>query len=110
MLFTGCIFIFLVFYVSGKGHHPGPDNGLKEWQVIYWNGAEWENHKIATSDHNYDTGSIWADKKQWTVVAPTENTPQQWGGGDSKGNVYPLPYKMTGEVQKIEKTTLFINR
>lgn len=162
----------MALYLSGKGYQPGPDNGLKEWQVIYWNGTEWENHKIATSDHNYDTGSIWADKKQWTVVAPTENGPQQWGGGgelviwksrdkgkiwkqekqvttdsprnhnyvrkvvngkdpfiyfwadgnpnelsesllyfgDSKGNVYPLPYKMTGEVEEIEKTTSFINR
>lgn len=71
----------MALYVSGKGHQPGPDNGLKEWQVIYWNGSEWENHKITTSDHNYDTGSIWTDKDKWTVIAPTENSPQQWGGG-----------------------------
>ena len=155
----------IALYVSGKGHQPGPQNGDKEWQVIYWNGREWENHKITTSDHNYDTGSIWADDKKWTVVAPTENSPQKWGGGgelviwesvdkgkswnrrtqitknsprnhnyvrkvvngaepfkyfwadgnpdkpsesflyfgDSDGNVYPLPYKMTEDTWKIKK-------
>ncbi len=71
----------MALYVSGKGHEPGPKNGLKDWQIIYWNGKEWENHKITTSDHNYDTGSIWATAKKWTVIAPTENSPQQWGCG-----------------------------
>ena len=71
----------MALYVSGKGHEPGPTNGLRDWQVIYWNGKEWENHRITTSDHNYDTGSIWATEKKWTVIAPTENSPQKWGGG-----------------------------
>jgi len=71
----------LALYVSGKGHQPGPANGFKEWQIIYWNGKEWENHLITTSDHNYDTGSLWVEKNKWTVIAPTENSPQKWGGG-----------------------------
>jgi hypothetical protein len=71
----------IALYISGKGHQPGPENGLKDWQVIYWNGKEWENHKVTTSDHNYDTGSIWAAEKKWTVIAPTENSPQSWGCG-----------------------------
>ncbi|MDR1938326.1 MAG: BNR repeat-containing protein [Tannerellaceae bacterium] len=155
----------VALYVYGTGHQPGPENGLKEWAVIYWNGTEWENHKITTSDHNYDTGSIWVTEKKWTVIAPTENAPQQWGGGgelviweskdkgktwkkakqitnnslrnhnyvrkvvngvdpfmyfwadgnpdklsqsvmyfgDSKGNVWKLPYTMTDSQQKPEK-------
>ena len=71
----------IALYVYGTGHEPGPENGLKKWAVIYWNGKEWENHEITTSDHNYDTGSIWATKNKWTVIAPTENSPQPWGGG-----------------------------
>jgi hypothetical protein len=71
----------MALYVSGKGYQPGPANGLKDWQVIYWNGKEWENHKITTSDHNYDSGSIWATGKKWTVIIPTENRPQAWGCG-----------------------------
>ena len=155
----------MALYVYGKGHQPGPANDMKEWAVIYWNGSEWENHAITTSDHNYDTGSIWASGKKWTVIAPTENSPQPWGGGgelvmwestdkgktwkrakqitknsprnhnyvrevvdgadpfmyfwadgnpdkpsqslmyfgDSKGNVWQLPYIMTSEKQKPQK-------
>ncbi len=68
-------------YVSGTGHSPGPENGLKDWQIIHWDGRAWVNHKITTSDHNYDTGSLWISGDKWTVVAPTENSPQKWGGG-----------------------------
>jgi len=71
----------MALYLSGTGHQPGPRNGLKEWCVIHWNGSEWENHPITTSDHNYDTGSIWTDNEKWTVVIPSENSPQEWGGG-----------------------------
>lgn len=71
----------LALYVSGKGHQPGPVNGLKNWQIIYWNGSGWENHLITTSDHNYDTGSLWVKGGKWTVIGPTENSPQAWGGG-----------------------------
>jgi hypothetical protein len=68
-------------YLSGTGHAPGPQNGMKDWQVIHWNGAAWENHRITTSDHNYDTGGLWISGNKWTVVAPVENSPQKWGGG-----------------------------
>jgi hypothetical protein len=71
----------VALYVSGRGHAPGPENGTKDWQVIRWNGRNWENHKITTSDHNYDTGSLWITGRKWTVVAPTVNSPQKWGGG-----------------------------
>ncbi len=71
----------IALYITGKGHQPGPQNGLKEWYIIYWNGAAWENHRITTSDHNYDTGSIWIEQGRWFVIAPTEHGPQPWGGG-----------------------------
>lgn len=68
-------------YVSGTGHQPGPDNGLKTWQIIRWTGTEWQNSLITTSDHNYDTGSFWIEDGRWIVVGPTDNKPQAWGGG-----------------------------
>ena len=71
----------IVLYVYGTSHEPGPVNGLKIWAVTFWNGKEWENREITTSDHNYDTGCIWATKDKWTVIGPTENSPQPWGGG-----------------------------
>lgn len=71
----------IALYLAGPGHQPGPANGPRQWYVLYWNGKQWENHPITTSDHNYDTGSLFVDGDTWTVIAPTENTPQQWGGG-----------------------------
>ena len=71
----------IALHVSGTGHQPGPQNGLKDWSILYYNGKDWEDHKITTSDHNYDTGSLFVKGKEWIVVAPTENSPQKWGGG-----------------------------
>ncbi|MDR2385330.1 MAG: BNR repeat-containing protein [Tannerella sp.] len=71
----------IALYLSGKGHQPGPEYGHKKWQVISWNGKEWQNSIITTSDHNYDTGSIWTDNGKWTLIAPTENSPQAWACG-----------------------------
>lgn len=68
-------------YLSGTGHEPGPLNGYKTWQVLHWDGQAWQNYPITTSDHNYDTGSLWIDDGKWTVVAPTTDAPQPWGGG-----------------------------
>lgn len=71
----------IALYLAGPGHQPGPANGPRQWYVLYWNGKAWENYPLTTSDHNYDTGSLFVDGSEWTVIAPTENTPQQWGGG-----------------------------
>lgn len=71
----------IALYISGKGHEPGPENGLRQWWVAYWNGRAWEHHQVTTSDHNYDMGSLFVHDKEWMVVAPTENSPQPWGGG-----------------------------
>jgi len=71
----------VALYVYGTGYKPGPTNGLKKWAVIRWNGKEWEDYEITTSDHNYDSGSIWISDGKWTVIAPTRNSPQPWGGG-----------------------------
>jgi hypothetical protein len=71
----------IALLLHGPGHQPGPKNGPRKWEVIYWNGKEWENHPITTSDHNYDTGSLFVKGNEWMVVAPTEDSPQKWGAG-----------------------------
>ncbi|WP_277479923.1 BNR-4 repeat-containing protein [Catalinimonas alkaloidigena] len=68
-------------YITSGGHEPGPSNDPREWHVIRWNGSAWEDHVVGTSDHNYDMGSLFIDKGEWIVVAPTENSPQPYGGG-----------------------------
>ncbi|WP_209328801.1 BNR-4 repeat-containing protein [Lunatimonas salinarum] len=71
----------VALFVSGPGHQPGPESGPRSWSVIHWTGDSWEIHKITESDQNYDTGSLWIEGKEWTVVGPTENSPQVWGAG-----------------------------
>lgn len=71
----------IALYLVGKGHEPGPMNGPREWFVLYWNGNAWEHHKITDSDQNYDTGSLFVNGNEWTVIAPTEDSPQLWGAG-----------------------------
>ncbi len=71
----------VALYVSGKGHQPGPEHGPRSWSIVKWNGDSWEHHKITESDQNYDSGSLWIADKEWTVIGPTENSPQEWGAG-----------------------------
>lgn len=71
----------IALYVVSNGANPGPENGLRDWFVTYWNGKEWIDRKVTTSDHNYDMGSLITDGNKWTVVAPVQNSPQKWGGG-----------------------------
>src|SRR5690606_13896856 len=71
----------VALYVVSGGHDPGPKNSPREWYVMHWTGTQWQSHRIAASDHNYDMGSLFIDGRKWTVIAPLETTPQPWGGG-----------------------------
>lgn len=82
----------VALYVSGPGHQPGPENGPRTWNVIHWDGNQWNNHKVATSDQNYDSGSLWIEGDNWTVIGPTQDGPQLWGAG--------------GEIQQWKSTDL----
>jgi hypothetical protein len=71
----------LCLYITSGGHEPGPKNDPRNWNIVHWNGSAWENKIITTSDHNYDMGSLFVDNDTWRIVAPTENSPQKYGGG-----------------------------
>lgn len=71
----------VVLYLTSGGHAPGPDNDPREWRVTFYDGAAWKTTVITTSDHNYDTGSLRIDGTHWTVMAPTTDGPQRYGGG-----------------------------
>jgi hypothetical protein len=94
----------VALYLAGPGHEPGPKNGPRQWSVIHWTGQEWKSYPITTSDHNYDTGSLFIKDKEWTVVAPTENSPQKWGGGGEvvmwKSNDKGASWKKTKQLTK----------
>lgn len=90
-------------YISSGGHEPGPSNDPRGWHVMYWNGSAWEDHMIAASDHNYDMGSLFVSNDEWTVIAPTEDSPQRYGGG---GEVVVWSSRDKGKTwNKIEQIT-----
>lgn len=71
----------VALYLAGPGHHPGPENGPREWFVAYYNGSDWEHNKITESDQNYDTGSLFVEGDEWMVIGPSIDSPQRWGAG-----------------------------
>lgn len=68
-------------YVRSNGHEPGPVSAPYEWCVTRWDGKDWQTSVVTESDHNYDMGSLYIDKKEWKIVGPTELGPQKWGVG-----------------------------
>ncbi|WP_422928139.1 BNR-4 repeat-containing protein [Singulisphaera sp. PoT] len=74
----------IILFLTSKGHLPGAANGPHEWQTARWDGREWVIRPFATSDHNYDHGSLYVeDDGLWRVIAPTEPGAQPFGtGGD----------------------------
>lgn len=71
----------IILYLTSEGWESGPVNGARLWYVCHWTGKKWEHHFVATSTHNYDSGSIWVEGDRWTVIAPTDSGPQKWGTG-----------------------------
>lgn len=71
----------ICLYIRSNGHKPGPVSAPYEWCILKWNGKEWQNFVVTTSDHNYDMGSLFISGKNWKIVGPTEQGPQKWGVG-----------------------------
>jgi hypothetical protein len=71
-----------ILYTTSKGAAPGPQNGPYTLRVTRWNGATWTTHDVTTSDHNYDTGSLYIEPDgNWRIVGPTGAGPQANGVG-----------------------------
>lgn len=71
----------MCLYVISDGHQPGPQNGLREWMITYFDGTSWRTSTVCTSDHNYDMGSLYTKGKKWTVIGPTAEGPQKYQTG-----------------------------
>jgi hypothetical protein len=71
----------ICLYLKSNGHEPGPNSAPYQWEVTLWTGNKWSTHEIATSDHNYDMGSLWVNENLWELVVPFGHTPQKWGAG-----------------------------
>lgn len=72
----------VMLYLNSTHHQPGPKGGPREWKITKWNGRSWETYPVATSDHNFDMGSLYIEKDVWRVIGPTDTGPQvfQTGG------------------------------
>ena len=71
----------VILVVSSKGYQSGPQNDPRTWEVFNYD-EKWNNHKVTTSDNNYDMGSIYIEANgTWRVIGPTEQGPQQYNPG-----------------------------
>ncbi len=71
----------VIYCVTSDNWRPGPLGGVRKHEIVRWDGKKWVFTSFATSTNAYDTGSIWVDGKEWTIIAPTAAGPQRWGGG-----------------------------
>ena len=72
----------VILYLTSRGAKPGPQNGPYTWRVTHWTGRDWQTHDVTTSDHNYDTGSLYVeDDGEWRVLGPTDPGPQPNAAG-----------------------------
>lgn len=71
----------VIYYVTSDNCLPGPKGGKRLHQIIRWDGKKWIISTFAISTHSYDSGSLWIDGDEWTIIAPTESGPQRWGTG-----------------------------
>ena len=88
-------------YIRSYGHEPGRRSEPYEWCVTKWDGKKWCTSVVTTSDHNYDMGSLYILKDEWSIVGPTEKGPQQWGVG---GEIAIWQSTNEGETCKKRKT------
>ena len=71
----------VVLIISSKGYQSGPQNNPRTWEVFSFN-KKWDEHKVTTSDNNYDTGSIYIEANgAWRIIGPTEPGPQRYNPG-----------------------------
>lgn len=71
----------VILYLTSDNHVTGPEGGERKWHTLHWNGEEWIESQFTTSTHNYDSGSVWTDGKEWTILIPSDPGPQYWGAG-----------------------------
>jgi len=73
----------IILYITSKGPEPGPANGPYTWQLAHWTGREWAISRVTESDHNYDMGSVYVEKKTWRIIGSAAPGAQPFGtGGD----------------------------
>ncbi|CAN5422752.1 hypothetical protein BH23VER1_BH23VER1_11510 [soil metagenome] len=67
---------------GGNAHQPGPFAEPRRWVISHWDGSQWNTHELppsatatSTVTHNYDTGSLYVDGNEWTIIGPSGADP-----------------------------------
>ncbi len=71
----------IILYLISDSYLTGPEGGKREWFTLAWDGGQWQQTKLTESTHCYDSGSLWTEGDEWTILAPTAPGPQYWGAG-----------------------------
>jgi hypothetical protein len=71
----------VILALISRDHRPGPNGNPREWIIWKRKNGSWNETKVTESTHNYDMGSLYIEKKKWTIIGPTEPGPQYWGTG-----------------------------
>ncbi|MEI6276340.1 MAG: BNR-4 repeat-containing protein [Prolixibacteraceae bacterium] len=71
----------IILAVISNDFKPGPKGDPREWTIIHHKNGKWNFHKVCTSTHNYDMGSLYIENVLWRIVGPTEPGPQKLGTG-----------------------------
>ena len=71
----------IVLAVISRHHEPGPKGDPREWFIFHWKNGQWNEHRVTSSSHNYDMGSLYVEGKHWTIIGPTATGPQPYGTG-----------------------------
>ena len=71
----------IMLVVTSAHHQPGPNGNPRIWEVVHWDGTQWQFHEVTRSTHNYDMGQLWVEGTMWRIIGPTEKGPQAWGAG-----------------------------
>ena len=71
----------VILAIISNDFRPGPKGDPREWTILHHKNGLWNIHKVCTSTHNYDMGSLYIEGNLWRIIGPTETGPQKYGAG-----------------------------
>lgn len=71
----------VILAILSNDFRPGPAGNPREWTIMHWRDGKWVFHKVCTSTHNYDMGSLYSNGRKWVITGPTGPGPQYHGTG-----------------------------
>jgi len=99
----------VILFQRSKGYEPGPENGPRTWHTLRWDGQQWlESPPIATSDNNYDHGSLYIEPSgNWRIIAPIIRGPQAFNPGGEMAMLVSNDEGKTWEMKPLTQSSAF---